>query len=87
MNDSWITFGLLLSRAREQAGRSLMILDEAEAGGEVHSALGRSGGRLRREAHDDARQDEGSNERHSQRHTRVPTADGAALRAPRDGGG
>ena len=35
MSDSWVTFGLLLSRAREQAGRSLMILDEAEAGGDL----------------------------------------------------
>ena len=33
MSDSWITFGLLLSRAREQAGRSLMILDDADGEG------------------------------------------------------
>ena len=35
MNDSWITFGLLLSRAREQAGRSLMILDDADGEGRL----------------------------------------------------
>lgn len=33
MSDSWITFGLLLSRAKEQAGRSLMILDDADGEG------------------------------------------------------
>ena len=60
---------------------------ETEAGGKVHRSLGRPSSRLRRESHDDTRHYEGDDERHSQRHTRVPTADSAAFRAPRDGGG
>ena len=60
---------------------------ETEAGGKMHRSPGRSSSRLRREPHDDTRHHKGNDKRHSQRHTRIPTADSAALRSPGDGGG